>query len=143
MARLWKGLEEEAEIAAIEITMGRRNHKAKTHDKGKGQIETKMQLKTSGSMTQVNSCWEDLGTVIDQRQRRVSSIIWSLQRIEELLTKMPLSKRAAIKRCFYSLSAQAEIVTGKMIDCMKIKCDESQTLLSACFPKHATPLQPS
>lgn len=140
MARLWKDLEEEAEIATIEINMARRTHKAKTHDKGKGQVETKMQLKTRGSMTQVNSCWEDLGTVIDQRQRRVSSIIWSLQRIEELLTKMPPSKRAAMKRCFYSLSAQAEIVTRKMIDCMKIKCDDSQSLLSACFPKHATPL---
>ncbi|PWA48629.1 phospholipase D gamma 1 [Artemisia annua] len=38
---------------------------------------------------------------------------------------------------------KAEIVKRKMIDCMKIKCDERQSPLSACFPKHATPLQPS
>lgn len=34
-----------------------------------------------------------IDTVINQRQRRVSSIIRSLQRIEELLTKMAPSKR--------------------------------------------------
>ncbi|GKG49395.1 hypothetical protein Tco_0515847, partial [Tanacetum coccineum] len=80
---------------------------------------------------------------IEQRQEKACRIISKLEDIEKLLAKLPASKRAMIQPCFSSLCAEAEIVTHKITDYMKIQCDENQCRLSVCFRELAASFVPS
>ncbi|KAD3641788.1 hypothetical protein R6Q59_004338 [Mikania micrantha] len=95
----------------------------------KDNSNTNPKLKIEGNMVLIKSCWKNLGVQIE----KASVIMSKLQDVEDLLTKLPASKRAKIQPCFSNLCAEAHIAISKITDGMKIQCDENQSLSSACF----------
>lgn len=106
------------------------------------QPGAQMQLHIQGRMTQMKSCWEDMSVHVEQGKAKTCRIFSKLQEIEKLMTCIPASKRAKIQPCFSSLCAEADAVTSKIIDCIKIQCDKEQNGLSVYLHELATASQP-
>ena len=87
-------------------------------------------LKIGGNFVRIKTRWDNLGVQIE-KVRRITS---KLQRVEELLTKLPASKRAKLQTCFSNLCAEADIVVNKVNGRMKVHCDESQSFSSVYAP---------
>ncbi|KAK1438305.1 hypothetical protein QVD17_04112 [Tagetes erecta] len=104
--------------------------------------KAKMTRKFGGYMAQIKSGWENLGVNLQQRKEKACFIISNLQRIEELLSKLPASKRAKFQPCFSSLCIEAESVISQVTDCMQIQCDENQSRSSVCLYELATSSEP-
>ncbi|KAK1438302.1 hypothetical protein QVD17_04109 [Tagetes erecta] len=96
-----------------------------------------------GHMAQIKNCLEMLGVQLQHRKKFASLIITKLQVVEELIASLPASNKAKIEPCLISLRAQAGVTISKIIDCMKIHCDESQIRSSVLFCEPATTLEPS
>lgn len=94
-------------------------------------------------MPQIESCWEDLSIKIEQGKEKTCRILLRLQEIEEVLTMLPELGRAEIQTSYSSLSAEANIVINKIMDCMKIRYDEKQNCLNDYFNELAIASQPS
>ncbi|KAK9052829.1 hypothetical protein SSX86_029459 [Deinandra increscens subsp. villosa] len=114
---------------------------------GNAQVEShkpkaKMELKFV-KMSQMMSSWENLGVQLQRRKEKAWVIFSKLHDIEELLTKLPASKRAVFQPRFSSFCAEADIAISKITECMKIQCDEIQSFSSARFHELATTLEPS
>ncbi|KAK1438306.1 hypothetical protein QVD17_04113 [Tagetes erecta] len=127
-------------MADLPVYLERENKSSKIKrahlDRGKTPVESHEpeKLKIWEDMALIKSGCENPGM---QHNTRV--IILKLQRIKELLTMLPASKRAKLQPCFSSLCAQADIVINQVTDSMKIHCDENQSVSSVC----ATTLEPS
>ncbi|XP_076897280.1 FBD-associated F-box protein At5g60610-like [Bidens hawaiensis] len=100
-------------------------------------------LKIGGNMTQIKEHWENMGAEIQLRKEKACLIISMLQRIEELLAKLPVSNRARIQPCFSSLCEEASVAITKLANCIKIQCDKNLSCSSVCFHKLATALESS
>ncbi|KAI3713744.1 hypothetical protein L1987_72330 [Smallanthus sonchifolius] len=100
-------------------------------------------LEIGGNMAQIKGGWENLGVQFSQRKEQASVIISKLQLVEELLAKLPASKRAKIQPCFSSMCVEADIAISQITDCIKIQCDENQIRSSVWFHELATTLEPS
>nr|GFA01915.1 hypothetical protein [Tanacetum cinerariifolium]GFA04136.1 hypothetical protein [Tanacetum cinerariifolium] len=119
------------------------NIKGNTAQMQEGKTQVENQLQIGASIAHIKSCFKDFSVQIEQKKAKGFSIIYKLESIEELLTKLPTSNRAMIQPCFSSLCAEANIVISKLTDCMKIHCDDNQSRLSICFDELATSLEPS
>ncbi|XP_076911976.1 uncharacterized protein LOC143570123 isoform X3 [Bidens hawaiensis] len=115
----------------------------------KDNIRTNMEshepkkLKIGGTIAQIKEHWENMGSQIQLTKEQGCLIIQKLQRIEELLAKLPATNRAKIQPCFTSMCAEAKITISKLADCIKIQCDENQSRSSIYFHELATALEPS
>ncbi|KAK9052828.1 hypothetical protein SSX86_029458 [Deinandra increscens subsp. villosa] len=86
-------------------------------ERGKAHMEshTPKKLNIGGNMAQMVGCWKNLSKQIEN----ACTIIIKVQDIEELLKKLPASKRAEIQPCFSSMCAEADIVITRIKDFMK------------------------
>ncbi|KAJ0666408.1 putative F-box domain, leucine-rich repeat domain superfamily, F-box-like domain superfamily [Helianthus annuus] len=105
--------------------------------------KTKEKPEIRGDMAQIKGYWENLPVQIERMKKTACLIISKLQRIEELVTVLPASKRANIQPRFSRLCADANFVISNITDCMKIQCDENQSRSNVCFHELATILEAS
>lgn len=119
------------------------SHSAEIDEPGKSQPDTKTQLHNEENMVHIMSCWNNLSEQVKERKDKACLIIRKLRDIENLLTKLPASKRAVIQPCFSKLRAEADTIMNKITDTMKIRCEEYQSRLTVCFHELASALQPS
>nr|GEY12908.1 hypothetical protein [Tanacetum cinerariifolium] len=119
------------------------SHKGKMHEQEQPQLETNMQPHFPRTFGQMKSYRKDLSVRTEKRKEKACLIISKLEDIEKLLAKLPASKRAMIQPCFSSLCAEADIITSKVTDLLKMQCDENQSRLGVCFHKLATSTDPS
>lgn len=123
MAELREMLEHEK--ANIETNIGHMDlvmipvvcHEPNMHEQDKMQMD-KMK-------NEIDSCWEDLCAQIElwKAKTSTSNIISKLCLIEELLTKLPTSKRAQIETSFSKLCREADMVMNAIMNSMKIQSD--------------------
>ncbi|XP_076913998.1 F-box protein At1g60400-like [Bidens hawaiensis] len=69
----------------------------------------------------VKSCWEILCVQTKRRKETVDLIISKLQRVEEILARLPASYKAKIQPSF----SETGIIMTKLTDSIKFKCDET------------------
>lgn len=105
--------------------------------------QDKMQINKWEMRDQIDSCWKDLRAQIDDRQIKIYRIIKMLREIQELLTKLPASKRSQIETSFSQLCTEADTVMNAIMNSMKIQFDEKQSLLSIYFHELAVAPNPS
>ncbi|XP_076937111.1 putative F-box/FBD/LRR-repeat protein At3g49030 [Bidens hawaiensis] len=124
-------------IAELRVLIRKEKDNIKTRSAHVETHEPK-KLKTMGNMAQMKGHWENLGVQIELRKETVFLIISKLQRIEEIVTKLPASNMARIQACFSSLCEEANIAISIITDCMKVQCDENQSRSSVCLHELAT-----
>ncbi|KAM0059691.1 putative F-box domain, leucine-rich repeat domain superfamily, F-box-like domain superfamily [Helianthus debilis subsp. tardiflorus] len=90
----------------------------------------------------IDMCWKYTSVQIKTGKEKASNIISELQEIKDLLAKLPASNLATVQSSFSTLCAEADIVTRKIAECIKMDCDEGQRRLSMCIHELAAPLQP-
>lgn len=95
--------------------------------------QDKMQINKWEMRDQINSCWEDLCEQIHDRRVITYDINNKLRNIQELLTKLPASKRSQIETSFSQLCTEADTVMNAIMNSMKIQSDEKQSRLSILF----------
>ncbi|KAI7751519.1 hypothetical protein M8C21_022431 [Ambrosia artemisiifolia] len=124
------------EKSDIETRMnGRRTSvEAITYDQGKTQVEN-MQLHLERKMSQMKSCWKDVGEQIDQSISKTRCLMSKLREIEVLLLKdLPTSKRDKLQACFSSLRVEAEALVKRILH----QIETPQIQLSGCINELAT-----
>lgn len=129
-------------MAELQVLLEKENDNIKTNmahlERGKAQADSlkaraKKKPKIEGTMEQMKSGWENLLVQLKGRKEKACLIISRLQCIEELLTSMPVSKRAKLQPCFSSMRSEANIAISQITDYMKIQCDENQRRSSVLF----------
>lgn len=125
---VWNTTRAQYRMASLQVML--ENEKATFETnlvKGIAQVENEEEGERK---KQINSCWKDLIGRIKQGREKTSDIISQLGFIERSLAELPASKRANIQTSFSSLRAEADSVVNKIMGCMKILCDEKQSLLN-------------
>lgn len=107
-------------------------------------IGTKMSKMHEQEKTQVGKHveerWKHMNVQYSKGKQKSCEIILKLKEIKGLFKELPASNVAIIRPSFSTLCAEADIVMSKIIDYMKMHCDENQRLLSECCHELATAL---
>ncbi|KAK9052905.1 hypothetical protein SSX86_029535 [Deinandra increscens subsp. villosa] len=100
--------------------------------------KAKMKLNFGERMKHIKCYWKDLNKQLEIRHKNTLFIISRLQKIEEVLKKLPTSHRDKLQPQFSSLCSKADTIMDNMMDRMKIQCDKKPSRSSVYFPELAT-----
>lgn len=89
-------------------------------------------------VAQIEKYWVHLNEHINKGKTKTIHIISLIQRIKELLIKLPVSKKEEMQAEFSSLCAEADTVMDKIVNLMKIGCDNKGSRLGVCLRELAT-----
>nr|XP_043639866.1 putative F-box/FBD/LRR-repeat protein At5g44950 [Erigeron canadensis] len=109
----------------------------------RGQPGRKLPIDVCKKLASARDHLEDLNYQVQIGRTKTCRIMSHLQRIEDLLTKVPASKRDKLEARFSGLCIEANTVLNKVIDRMKVQWDTSEGRLRDCFHVLAPAVQPS
>ncbi|KAK9048671.1 hypothetical protein SSX86_032363 [Deinandra increscens subsp. villosa] len=123
-------------------------HMAIVHEQGKVEdhrvhLDTKMKLHFGERVAHIKSYWEDTNEQFQKGYKNACRTTSLLQKIEEVLTKLPTSCQPKLQARFSSLCAEADTIMDSVTDRMMIQFDKKPSRSNVFFHEFATSYHPT